>query len=255
MKIFIAPARRMHQDEDFILPPTVPVHLLSAQLLAGYCRNLSYEELKKLLACNDQIAKLNYERYRDMQFSKNLSPAIFAYDGIQYQYMAPQVFEMEYFDYIQKNLRIISGLYGVLKPFDGVVCYRLDMCSKVKLPLFKNLYEFWDDAIYRELTKDNEVLVNLASAEYAKCVTKYLKPTDRMVTCIFAEQVGDKLVEKGVYVKMARGEMVRFLAEKNADSPEVMKKFDRLDYRFCKERSDDNKYVFIRSKGGKTGGI
>ncbi len=247
MKIFISPAKKMREDADFILPPSVPVYLERAKQLADYCKNLDFQQLKTLFAANDAITKQNYERYQSMDLNRRLSPAIFAYDGIQYQYMAPQVFEDAYFDYINKHLCILSGLYGVLKPFDGVVSYRLEMQSKLNAPFAKTLYAFWDDLIYKEIASDGEVLVNLASAEYAKCVTKYRKSTDRMISCIFAEREGDKLIEKGVYVKMARGEMVRFLAERNAMTPQVMKEFDRLDYRFSEADSTEEKYVFIRS--------
>lgn len=246
MKLFISPAKRMRVDADFILPPTVPVYLKQAEQLSAYCKSLSYEQLKRLFACNDAIAEQNFIRYQEMDLSRGLSPAIFAYDGIQYQYMAPQVFETAYFDYIQENLRILSGLYGILKPFDGVCSYRLEMQAKLKAPFAANLYGFWGDMLYRELVKDGDVLINLASAEYAKCITRYLQPSDRMITCVFAEQVGEKLIEKGVYVKMARGEMVRYLAECGATEPEQLKGFDRLNYRFSEKHSDEASYVFIR---------
>ncbi len=251
MKLMIAPAKKMRLDDDFILPATTPVFLDKANALAAYLKTLDFAQLKDTLGCNEQIAKLNFDRYQSMDLHRGLSPAIFAYDGIQYQYMAPQVFEADYFPYIQQNLRILSGLYGVLKPFDGVVTYRLEMgCKKLK-PFCNSLYDFWGDAICRELTRDGKVLINLASTEYAKAVIKHKKPNDRIITCIFAEQEGQKLCEKGVYVKMARGEMVRFLAERQADAPEQLKAFDRLDYRFSEEHSDEETYVFIRRKTRK----
>ncbi len=251
MKLFIAPAKKMRLDEDFILPASKPVFLQSAKALAAYLKTLDPAKLQETLSCNAQIAALNYDRYQHMDWERNLSPAIFAYDGIQYRYMAPQVFEADYFPYIQENLRILSGLYGVLKPFDGVLPYRLEMgCKKLK-PFCDSLYDFWGDSIYKELVKDGDVLINLASAEYAKCVLKYQKPQDRIITCIFAEEEGGKRIEKGVYVKMARGEMVRFLAERQADSPAVIKEFDRLDYHFSEAASDEATYVFIRRRTGK----
>ncbi len=251
MKIFISPAKKMREDNDFILQPTVPVYLDKAKQLADYCRSLPYEQLKILLDCNDKLTALNYERYQRLDFSRNVSPAIFAYEGIQYQYMAPQVFETPYFDYIQQHLRILSGLYGILKPFDGVIPYRLEMQSKLNAPFAKNLYAFWGDNLYREITANNEVLINLASVEYAKCIKKYLKPSDRMITCAFAEIENGNPKEKGVYVKMARGEMVRYLAEINAQSLEQIKGFDRLNYHFSEVYSDENTYVFVREQAIK----
>ena len=218
-----------------------------------YISGLSYEEQKKLWACNDRIAGENAERFRNMDLRKGLTPAILAYDGIQYTYMAPAVFEDGQFDYVQEHLRILSGFYGVVKPLDGVVPYRLEMQAKAKLPGFRNLYEFWGEDLYREVMDESRVLVNLASKEYSKCIEKYLKPGDRYITCIFGEPEGDKIVQKGVYAKMARGEMVRFMAGMQAETPEQMKDFSWSGYRFAEERSSETEYVFVRTGTPGTG--
>ena len=218
-----------------------------------YISGLSYEEQKKLWACNDRIAGENAERFRNMDLRKGLTPAILAYDGIQYTYMAPAVFEDGQFDYVQEHLRILSGFYGVVKPLDGVVPYRLEMQAKAKLPGFRNLYEFWGEDLYREVMDESRVLVNLASKEYSKCIEKYLKPGDRYITCIFGEPEGDKIVQKGVYAKMARGEMVRFMAGMQAETPEQMKDFSWSGYRFEEERSSETEYVFVRTGTPGTG--
>lgn len=129
MKIIISPAKKM-MYEDTISHKQLPVFLDRTELLMKYLKSLTYDELKKLLLCNDEIAALNYERYANMDLRKNLTPAILSYDGIQYKYMAPQVFDDSYFDYIEKHLRILSGFYGVLSPFDGITPYRLE-CRRV----------------------------------------------------------------------------------------------------------------------------
>ena len=186
-----------------------------------------------------------------MNLSENTNPALVTYEGIQYKYMAPRVFTYDYFDYAQKYLRILSGLYGVLKPLDGIVPYRLEMQAKLKTDFCKNLYDFWGADIYKNLTLDDDnassnVILNLASEEYAKAVRKFIKPTDTFITCTFAEQVNGSLKEKGVYVKMARGEMVRFMAENNITKPEDIKAFTGLGYRFSPKDSREQHYVFIR---------
>ena len=134
-----------------------------------------------------------------------------------------------------------------MKPLDGVVPYRLEMQAKAKLPGFRNLYEFWGEELYREVMDESRVLVNLASKEYSKCIEKYLMPGDRYITCIFGEPEGDKIVQKGVYAKMARGEMVRFMAGMQAETPEQMKDFSWSGYRFAEERSSETEYVFVRT--------
>ena len=253
MRIIISPAKQMRVDTDTFACREIPVFPEKTKILMKYISGLSYEEQKKLWACNDRIAGENAERFRNMNLRKGLTPAILAYDGIQYTYMAPAVFEDGQFDYVQEHLRILSGFYGVVKPLDGVVPYRLEMQAKAKLPGFRNLYEFWGEELYREVMDESRVLVNLASKEYSKCIEKYLKPGDRYITCIFGEPEGDKIVQKGVYAKMARGEMVRFMAGMQAETPEQMKDFSWSGYRFAEERSSETEYVFVRTGTPGTG--
>ena len=247
MKLLISPAKKMREDTDFLAPKSVPALLEHARVLADWLRGLDYPALKKLLSCNDAIAELNFRRYQEMDFGRANTPALLAYDGIQYQYMAPQLFTAEQFAYVEAHLRILSGLYGVLRPFDGVTPYRLEMGAKLKTPFCKSLYDFWGDGLYRALTADGtDTLVNLASEEYARAVRPWVSPPVRWIHVVFGELDGKRLVEKGVYVKMARGEMVRFLAERGAETPEAMKDFDRMGYTYAPERSDDTTYVFLR---------
>ncbi|MDQ7094799.1 peroxide stress protein YaaA [Desulfosporosinus sp. PR] len=248
MKIIISPAKKMNMDGDFLPSRNAPVYLEKAQKLKEYLQSLTYEELKKLLCCNAEIAGLNYERYQKMDLCGSTTPAILAYDGIQYKYMAPQVFEYGYFDYIEDHLRILSGFYGILKPFDGVVPYRLEMQAKLKTVFCHSLYDYWKDDIYRYLTQNDTTILNLASAEYSKTVEKYLTPNVNYVTCKFGELIGGKIIEKGVYVKMARGEMVRFMAENAVEDLNEIKKFRRLDFLYQDELSDNNTFVFMKIK-------
>ena len=148
----------------------------------------------------------------------------------------------------KKHLRIISAFYGVLKPRDGVTPYRLEMQTKVGIGETKNLYEYWGDLLYRSVIDNSRIIINLASKEYSKCIEKYLTRQDRYITITFCELSGDKLVTKGTYAKMARGEMVRFMAENRIENPEDIKKFDRLGYSFRSDLSSDAEYVFERKK-------
>lgn len=247
MRIIISPAKQMRVDTDTFACKEIPVFPEKTEILMKYISGLSYEEQKTLWACNDRIARENSERFQNMDLRKGLTPAILAYDGIQYTYMAPAVFEDGQFDYVQEHLRILSGFYGVVKPMDGVVPYRLEMQAKAKIPGFRNLYEFWGEDLYREVMDSSRVLINLASKEYSKCIEKYLAPGDRCITCIFGEPEGGKIVQKGVYAKMARGEMVRFMAGIQAETPEQMKDFSWSGYRFDEGRSTETEYVFVRT--------
>ena len=247
MKIIISPAKKMNIDTDTFAPMGLPVFLSRTKELMDYMKGLSYEEAKKLWSCNDKIAAQNFERYAQMNLERGLTPAILSYEGIQYQYMSPMVFSETALDYVQKNLRILSGFYGIVKPFDGVTPYRLEMQAKASIGRFKDLYEYWGDSLYQELTSDGDRLIlNLASKEYSKCIEKYLGENDLFVTCIFGEEIDGKVVQKGTLAKMARGEMVRFLAENEIDSLEGVKNFHGLGYEFSEELSGEKEYIFIK---------
>ena len=248
MRIIIAPAKKMVRDEDTLAWRDLPQFVERADRLREWMRALPYDEQKRLWACSDKIARQNAERLERMDLRAGLTPALIAYDGIQYTYMAPAVFEDGQLAYVQEHLHILSGFYGVLRPLDGVVPYRLEMQAKAAVAGHKNLYDFWGDALYQEVMDDSGILINLASKEYSKCIEKYLQPEDRYITCIFSEPEDGKIVQKGVYAKMARGEMVRFMACIHADEPEQIKAFNWSGYRFDEERSSDTEYVFIRTE-------
>lgn len=245
MKIIISPAKKMNVDTDTFPHRGLPVFLKDTGVLMEWIRTLSYQEAKKLWGCNDKIAELNFNRFREMELEQNLTPALISYEGIQYQYMAPNVFTETEWDYVQEKVRILSGFYGVLKPFDGVTPYRLEMQAKAAHGTWKNLYEFWGDKLYGEAADGDRTIINLASKEYSKCIEKYLQPEDTYITCIFGEEKDGKIIQKGTQAKMARGEMVRFLAENGIENPEKMKEFDRLGYRFREELSSQSEYVFL----------
>ena len=246
MRVIISPAKKMNVDTDSFLCEQLPAFPEETGVLKDWIRSLSYDEAKKLWACSDKLAEENYERFRNIDLERNLTPAILAYEGIQYQYMAPTVFEDGHFDYAQEHVRILSGFYGVVRPLDGVVPYRLEMQAKGAPGDIRNLYTFWSDKLYNEVMDESRVLIILASKEYSKCIERYLKPEDRYVTCIFGELENDRVIQKGVYAKMARGEMVRYMAENNVTEPEELKAFDRLGYRFDPERSSETENIFTR---------
>lgn len=246
MKIILSPAKKMNTDLESLEYHALPVFLGQTKEIMHWLQGKSYEALKELWGCNDKIAETNVERLKAMDLEKNLTPAILSYEGIAYQYMAPAVFEDSQLAYIQEHLRILSAFYGVLKPMDGVTPYRLEMQAKAAIGKSGDLYQLWGERIYREVRDGDRVIINLASKEYSKCVEKYLTKQDTYITCVFGELVNDKVVQKGTYAKMARGEMVRFMAEQQIEKPEGMKAFDRLGYQFREDLSSETEYVFIK---------
>ena len=248
MKIILSPAKKMIVDTDNLAPVELPVYIDKTAEVLNWMKSKSKEELKAICKCNDKIAEQNFNRLENMDIYHMLTPAVLSYEGIAFQYMAPSVFENSQFEYVQNHLRIISAFYGVLKPRDGVTPYRLEMQAKVGIGETKNLYEYWGDLLYRSVIDNSKVIINLASKEYSKCIEKYLTQQDRYITITFCELSGDKMVTKGTYAKMARGEMVRFMAENSIENPEDIKKFDRLGYSFRSDLSSDVEYVFERKK-------
>ena len=216
MRIIIAPARKMNPELDSLAPESLPRFLDRTERLKAALQAMTPGELQKLWKCNDAIAALNVERLRDMDLRRRLNPAVLAYEGIQYQYMAPGVFETGQFDYIREHLRI--------------------------------LYGFWGSALADQLAAEIGLILNLASNEYSRAVKPHLPSTVRFLTCTFGELKDGNVIEKGVLCKMARGRMVRWLVENDVTAPENIKNFAELGYRYSSTHSAENNYVFIRRK-------
>ena len=247
MRIIISPAKKMRVDTDSMAWRDLPAFLEEAQKLQALLLQLSFDELKKLWKCSEPLARLNAERLQDMDLQRNLTPAIWAYEGLQYRHMLPEVFTDEEFEYVQHHLRILSGFYGMLRPFDGVVPYRLEMQARLSVDGSRDLYDFWGNALAKTLAEETDCILNLASDEYSRCISKHLPSSMRFITCVFGEEKDGRILEKGTLCKMARGEMVRFLAENRIENPEGAKAFSGLHYRFSEKHSDENTYVFVTS--------
>ena len=251
MRIIIAPAKKMNRDLDSLPPQGLPQFLERTERLTAVLQSMSPKELQKLWQCNDSIAALNVERLRDMDLRRDLTPAVLAYEGIQYQYMAPGVFRTDHYAYIQEHLRILSGFYGLLRPFDGVTPYRLEMQARLSVDGHKDLYSFWGSSLAENLAAETDLVLNLASKEYSRAVEPHLPPTVRFLTCTFGGLKEGKIIEKGTICKMARGQMVRWLAENNVTAPEDIKSFGDLGYRFSPAHSKENNFVFLAEKKEK----
>lgn len=245
-QMIISPAKKMNVDTDSFSVSERPQFLEDTNILMRKIQSMSLAEARALWKCNDALAELNFQRFRTMDLESQLTPAVMAYEGLQYQHMAPAVFTQEALAYIAEHLRILSGFYGLLRPFDGVVPYRLEMQAKLSVGQCRDLYEFWSDRLYRNLVGGSRTIVNLASKEYSQCIEKYITDRDRWITVEFGQPAEGKIKQKGTLAKMARGEMVRFLAENLIDDPEGMKEFHELGFAYSKELSDKGKYVFLR---------
>ena len=248
MKVIISPAKKMNSVTDLLDWTDLPAFLPETEKLLAWLRGRSFEVLQSIWNCNDKIALLNYDRLQAMDLQAQLTPAVLAYEGLQYQHMAPQVMEYSQLDWLQAHLRILSGFYGLLRPLNGIVPYRLEM--QARLPGFdtENLYDFWGRSLYDALAaEETDTILNLASKEYSRCITRYADSAGpRIITCVFGQLTDGKVREKGTFAKMARGDMVRFLAAHNVQDAAGVKEYQGLGYCFCEDLSDEETYVFIK---------
>ncbi len=256
LKFIISPAKKMNALDEPPYATSVPAFLSDAVHLARTIRELTLDEARAVWKCSDALAQLNYERFRTLAEDIQAAPpaltaAIVAYEGIQYQHLGAPVMSERQLAYLSDHLRIISGLYGVLRPFDGVAPYRLEMQARLAVGGSRNLYEYWDsracDAIAAE--RDTAVIVSLASQEYAKAVLPYAQERGiHVVTCSFMEphKTTGKLVQKSTEVKAARGTFVRWCAERGVDRTEDLRGFGERRYAFDPSLSHEEELVFVR---------
>lgn len=246
MRIIISPAKTMKKELFLRKSLSIPQFMDKTQEILSWLQLQSREELQKLWKCNDKITEENIQRLKTMDLQNMLTPAVLAYDGMVFKHINASMLEDNALRYLQEHLCILSAFYGVLRPIDGITSYRMEMQSKASVADSRNLYDYWKDDIYRAVKDESGIIVNLASKEYSKCIENYLMPQDIYVTISFYELVHGNLVTKGTYAKMARGEMVRFLAEENIQTLADIQRFNRLGYFFMQECSSEKEYVFCR---------
>lgn len=252
MKIIVSPAKSLEEERKLPTSRGTQPHFLeeSIQLNRKLAR-MSKSEISKLMNISDKLAELNYDRYQDYDEAnkQNSRPAIYLYNGDVAKGLDPYSLPTEKLDDLQHTLRIISGLYGILKPLDLIQPYRLEMGIKLSGRGYANLYDFWrekiTDSLNKEMTKD-ELFINLASNEYFKAIDKKkLKPD--IISPVFKDFKNGKLKIISFYAKKARGAMVRYILDHNSASLSDLKGFDYMDYRFSEQYTEkENEPVFIR---------
>lgn len=234
MKIIIAPAKIMKIDRDSFPIQSKPQFLDKTRILERFLKSRSNEQLKDLWHASENVTKQSILQLENMNLDERLTPAILAFSGIQYQYMAPDLFTQPALDYIQKNLRILSGFYGMLRPFDGVCPYRLELNTKMVGFRDYSLYHFWGSDIAENLFQEDNIVIDLASKQYTRLVKPYLSQGRQLITVDFQELKNGKWKTVGVHAKMARGEMVRYIAEKQIKNPTDLQDFNDLTAQFLK---------------------
>lgn len=252
MKIIISPAKSL--DFKTALPIskfTEGSFLKESKKINALLKEQSPKELSDLMSISDKLATLNYTRNQDWQLPftpENARPAIYAFNGDVYTGLDAYSILTAKIDVLQDKLRILSGLYGLLKPLDLIQPYRLEMGTKFPVGSSKNLYEFWRNRLTEALNKEmssKDILVNLASKEYADAIDfKAIKA--RVVVPEFKDYKDGKLKVISFYAKKARGQMVRYILDHNCESIEDLKGFNYDKYRFDENLSEDNNLIFTR---------
>lgn len=257
MKYLISPAKTLDLESQIpVETNTQPSFLEQAQALINTIKPYTPSDIASLMKLSDKLATLNVERYQDWSkthSTENSRPAVFTFMGDVYTGLDAYSLSDAQIQYAQTHLRILSGLYGLLKPLDLMQPYRLEMGTKLKNDKGDNLYHFWSDtiapALNSELEKD-ELLVNLASTEYFKAVDKKaIKNT--IVTPNFLDEKNGQYKVISFYAKKARGLMVRYLIESGAESIEDIKGFNLAGYRYDAERSKPLEPVFTRPESAQ----
>ena len=246
MRILLAPAKKMRVDTDTLAPLGLPDFLDRTERLLAVLRSRTPDELRALWKCNEAIAAQNVERLAHTDLRRGLTPAVLSYEGIAYRYLAPGVLEDAELDYLQEHLRILSGFYGMVRPFDGVTPYRLEMQALLSVDGAKDLYGFWGDTLARTVAGETDTVVDLASKEYSRAVTPHLPKEVTVHRCTFAVLKNGKAVEQGTLCKMARGEMVRWMAQNRVTAVEQLRRFDGLGFVYDPDRSTPNNDVFLQ---------
>ena len=253
MKTLISPSKTLNFDTDTNCDFNTNCRLIDhTNELHKILINFSKSDLKELMSVSDKIAELNYNRFKnweDPSISNSSKQAIFAFKGDVYSGLDADSISENKFDFLQNNLRIISGFYGLIRPFDKILPYRLEMGTKLENPKGKNLYQFWGDKITDLLNQDleekNNYVINLASDEYFKSiVTKKLH--NKIVTPQFKELKNGSYKTIAIYAKKARGLMSRFIIDNEIQDPNNLKNFNNEGYSFDSNLSDDFNYIFTR---------
>ena len=253
MKIVVSPAKSL--DFESKLPTdrfSQPIFIEEAEKLNKILAKKKPKALSELMSISDNLAQLNWERNQNFKTpfnEENARPAVFAFNGDVYQGLDAYSISKNKLENLQDTLRILSGLYGILKPLDLIQPYRLEMGTSLKVGRKKNLYEFWKKRLTDELNQElqeGELFINLASNEYFSAIDqKELKVP--VISPVFKDWKNDKLKVISFFAKKARGSMVRYILDSNAKTLDDIKGFSMDDYEFSQEHTlKENEPVFIR---------
>lgn len=208
-------------------------------------KSLSPFDIQSLMKVNEKIAFQSYAYFQDFNFQEEGVCGLLAYDGLVFKNIKAEDFSNEDFGFANDHIKILDAFYGIVNPLDEVLPYRLEMQYPIKINDL-TLYKFWNDKIYNKLYSDDNVIVNLASEEYAKVVRKFLKEDDIFIDIDFKVYKNGKLKTLATLAKIARGQMIKYIVENKINNPEDLKNFSFDNYKFSHNLSTSRKFVFIK---------
>ncbi|WP_162342284.1 peroxide stress protein YaaA [Cyclobacterium salsum] len=250
MIVLISPAKTLDYSSSEVSFSTQPQFQKEAKELAGIMKKKSAKSIQKLMGVSENLAALNEERYKhfvDEYTQENAKQALLAFKGDVYTHIDVESFSAEDFDFAQEHLRILSGLYGLLRPMDLIQPYRLEMGTRLKTKKGSNLYDYWGKKITDSINtiSDGQPIVNLASKEYFKAVNKKALAS-RVIHPVFKEYKNGTYKNIGIFSKQARGTMTDFIIKNKLTDPENLKTFHRDGYEYAENKSSPDEWVFIR---------
>ena len=245
MKVLLSPAKSMREENT--IKGDIPIFIKETKTILNKMKSLSSKEIRELMSVSDKIAKINYDRFQNF-FKQKSGCAAFIFDGAVYKSLNIENFNKKELKLANEQIRILSGMYGMLRPMDKIVPYRLEMGTRISIKDKKDLYDFWKKSLTEHLDsniKKNELIVNLASVEYSKAIDlNYFG--DRVINPIFKEKKGDDYKVVAVHAKRARGLMARWIIQSRASSATNLKDFNLEGYRYSSALSSDLVPVFVR---------
>ncbi|HAO89927.1 MAG TPA: peroxide stress protein YaaA [Gammaproteobacteria bacterium] len=249
MLAVISPSKTQDFEPTQIDVFTQTRQIEQSQVLVDLLKGKTQDDIASLMSISDKLSKLNFDRFQTFSTPFTLSnakQALLAFKGDVYNGIDAQSLSLDDFEFAQGHLRMLSGLYGIIRPLDLIQPYRLEMGTKLKNSQGKNLYEFWGDQISQVLNEDeSEVIINLASNEYFKGIDKK-SINAKIVNIAFKELKNDTYKIIGIYAKRARGLMVNYMIKNRLTDPELLKGFNVEGYQFRQTMSDDLTWVFTR---------
>ncbi len=249
MLAVISPSKTQDFSPSKITQHTSTRQIQDSEALVDILREKTQDDIADLMSISEKLARLNFDRFQTFKTPltpNNAKQALLAFKGDVYNGIDAPSLSLEDLEFAQDNVRMLSGLYGVIRPLDLIAPYRLEMGTKLKNPQGKNLYEFWGDKISKVLNEDeSDVIINLASNEYFKGIDKK-SLNAKIINIAFKELKGDKYKVIGIYAKRARGLMVNYMIKNRLTNVQDLKSFTTEGYQFKQDLSDEKTWVFTR---------